>query len=855
MAFLFGAACGVIAAHWLGRRWGTLPVGLLLGCLVAGGATLRSWQLLSGDVAPTLAPLGVIFWANAYFTLLLIYVHDGSSRVRSVFMGCVFVFAAVAFGHWALINTRAAVNPGLWPLIQCYVAQALAFACVLVTLCISYQLLANRIPFLPRWCRFYIALVAAACVSAVVLGALFEGGRPGLGNAIRLDMSKFAIAMALLVPMGEIYLRYYSLMAGRPEKRRHIFDLVRWMPSYIAREHTEDRHLNLLRALPDLAFVVNEDGDVIEALNAEDAKFLPAPSRLRDCRLEDVFSVEVATRLHEAVRDALETGRIREVVYTLASGQRFFSALVSPYRDPVARENSVIVVSRDLTSTRQGMQSLEAEARRFRDAFGAVPAAIFIADEGGHVTMSGGSDEAALGLIPPPGGAPDPSGDFAKAHALCLAEGAACVQIDGGPKARFALVARKIAPRQGAPASIAGVVADIGPIAIRLEQRAETDREEGLTTFAGRVAHDINNLLVGITGHASLAVRNISPVSRARLNVEQLLKAAEQTTEFTRRLLVYAGRGPSRVRAVNANDLVRQMQPQLGKLLPSECALEVATAAHVGLVAGNPTNIETALWALVENAAQAYASGGGPIRISTGSGDPLPDGSRYIGERIPDDNLVWIEVSDEGCGITADTMRRIFDAFFTTREGHKGMGLAEALGLMRAINGGIAVWSAPGRGSRFRLCFPVHRLPPPEVLPAPPAGFRASGLALVVDDEESVRAVASEILEQMGFRVQTANDGKQGIDAAVEHIGELSLVLLDVTMPVMGGGDVFTSLRMLKPDLKIILSSGYPPSEVAADIEDSDSVGFLQKPYTADDLTAKVASLFIKTQPPTEITP
>jgi len=853
MALLIGAECGVIAAHWLGRRWGTLPVGLLLGCLVAGGASLRSWQLLSADVAPpTLGPLGVVFWANAYFTLLLIYVHDGSSRVRSLFLGCLFVFAAVAFGHWALIHSGAAVNPGLWPLVQCYVAQALVFSCVLVSICLPYQLLVNRMPFLPRWLRLYIALVAASCVSAVVLGALFEGGRPELGDAIRGDMAKFVFSTVLLVPLGEIYLRFFSLSGVQPEKRRHLFDLLRWVPSYLAREHTEDRHLNLLRSLPDLAFVVNERGDVIESLNADDSDFDPRPSMLRDCRLEDVFAVEIATRLHEAVRDALETGRTREVVYTLSEGQRFFSALVSVYHDPIVRENRAIVLSRDLTGTKQGMQSLEAEARRFRDAFGAMPAALFMADGNGRITMSGGADPDALAMLPGPDQHAEPSGEFVKAHALCLANGMACVRIGTGRDTgrSYALILRKLPPRHGGEApAVAGVIADIGPIATGWEREAERERADSLATFAGRAAHDLNNLLIGITGHASLAVRNISPVSRARLNVEQLLKAAEQTTEFTRKLLVYAGRGHSRVRAVDVNDLVREMQQQLEKVLPAGCVLQIDVGPRTALVAGNPSNIENALRALVENAVQSYGGAGGTIRITTGSGGPPPEGSRYVGECIPDTDVAWIEVADQGSGIPPDAMRRVFDAFFTTREGRKGMGLSEALGLMRAIKGGIAVWSAPGQGSRFRLCFPPHKLPPQEAIPAPPPGFRASGLALIVDDEEAVRAVASEILEQMGFRVQTANDGKQGIDAAVEHINELSLVLLDVTMPVMGGGDVFTSLRMLNPNLRIILSSGYPAGDATGNIGPSESVGFLQKPYTADDLTAKVAALFTEAPP------
>lgn len=849
IATLLGAQCGVVAAHWLGRRWGTLPVGLLLGSLIAGGAILRSWQVLSSDTAaPMLDPLGTVLWANACFAFLLIYVHDGSSRVRSLFLGCLFVFAAVGFGHWALIHSGATADPGIWPLIQCYVAQALAFACVLVTACISYQLLANRVPVIPRWLRFYVALAAASCVGAVVLGTLFEGSRPALGVAIRRDMAEFVFATILLIPLGEIYLRQFSLLRIRPEQRRHLFDLIRWMPSYLAREHTEDRHLNLLRSLPDLAFVVNEHGRVIEALNAEDANLQPPPSTLKDCPLTDVFTAEIAERFHEAVRDALESGRTREVVYTLAGGARFFSALVSPYHDPIVRENRAIVLVHDQTGARHGMQSLEAEARRFRDTFGAMPAALFMADAKGQILLSGGSDAAALALLPAPDKAPDPSTAFAKAIADCLARGSASCQLTApGPRRRrFVLLLRQTPGRREDEApTIAGLIADIDPLACAWEQQADQDRLEGLSAFAGRVAHDINNLLVGITGHASLAARNISPVSRARLNVEQLLKAADQTTEFTSKLLACAGHGQRpRLRAIDINDLVRHAIPRLSRDLPQGSSIQADTGPRVPLVLGESAAIETGLRALVENAAESYGGPGGAIRILTGSGNPLPDGRRHAGAPIDDARAVWIEVADDGEGIPDEAMRKVFEPFFSTRPGHGGMGLASALGLMRTLGGGIAAWSTRGTGSRFRLCFPPYQMPARPPSPEPIPDFTASGLALVVDDEEPVRAVAAEILAQMGFRVLTAADGKQGIDTAVENIGELTLVLLDATMPVMGGGHVFSSLRMLKPELRIILSSGYPQADVMENFQASDATGFLQKPYTADDLTATVANLF-----------
>jgi CheY-like chemotaxis protein len=252
-------------------------------------------------------------------------------------------------------------------------------------------------------------------------------------------------------------------------------------------------------------------------------------------------------------------------------------------------------------------------------------------------------------------------------------------------------------------------------------------------------------------------------------------------------------------------------------------------------VDGDPAQLRQVVMNLITNAADALPEGGGEIVLRTGRAAPGQDGA----ERV------LLEVADTGCGMDAETQARMFDPFFTTKFTGRGLGMAAVLGIVRGHEGAIEIDSAPGRGTRITVLLPVasaSREPVPAAavpLPAPPAAPAPATVedappatVLVVDDDPAVCSVARRALARHGFRVLEARDGARALEVFRERQPEISAVLLDLTMPEMGGDEVLRELRSLDPQVRVVLSSGFSESDVASQLgADSASAGFLQKPY------------------------
>jgi two-component system, cell cycle sensor histidine kinase and response regulator CckA len=404
----------------------------------------------------------------------------------------------------------------------------------------------------------------------------------------------------------------------------------------------------------------------------------------------------------------------------------------------------------------------------------------------------------------------------------------------------------------GAPVRVVGTHADITP---RHEAELERDRLqaqlqqaqrlEGLGVLAGGIAHDFNNLLVGILGNASLVERDLPPDSPAAPVVSEIRSAAARAADLTRQLLAYAGKGRFVVEPVQLSALAEEMAALLRSVISRRATLRAELGADLPGVEADATQLRQIVMNLITNASDALGDRHGVITVRTGTMDV---GVEFLRQAIGAPALspgpyVFVEVEDNGQGMDAATLARIFDPFFTTKFAGRGLGLAAALGIIRSHRGAIHVRSTPGSGTTVRIVLPAlgtRASPAPGTTTVPPDAWHGTGDVLLADDEPTVRIVAKRGLERLGFTVVESHDGQDAVDRVTAEPDRWRLVVLDLTMPRLGGDQALAAIRALRPGLPAVLYSGYSADELDAGLTEREQVTFLQKPFTFGSLTDAV---------------
>lgn len=382
---------------------------------------------------------------------------------------------------------------------------------------------------------------------------------------------------------------------------------------------------------------------------------------------------------------------------------------------------------------------------------------------------------------------------------------------------------------------------------LRLErQMQQAQKLESLGVLAGGIAHDFNNLLVGIMGNASLATSETTLPASARTLLDEIEHAAQRAAELTRQLLAYAGKGRFVVEPVALSTVVEDMLTLVRSAMSRKAELHLDLARKLPAISADATQLRQIVMNLLTNASDALEDRPGMIRLRTGvqEVDEVYRNALVGGEPLQDGAYVFLEVSDSGVGMNAETVSRIFDPFFTTKFTGRGLGLAATRGIVRGHNGAIRVYSEPGKGTTFKLFFPPipeEAVDRPAVLPT--SGWRGSGTVLVIDDEPAVRRVTRAILERLGFDVLEAVDGVVALETFVREREHIRLALLDLTMPRMDGEETFRRLRQLDPDVRVVLMSGYNSQNVTTQFAGKGLAGFVQKPFRADELEVQVRAV------------
>lgn len=373
------------------------------------------------------------------------------------------------------------------------------------------------------------------------------------------------------------------------------------------------------------------------------------------------------------------------------------------------------------------------------------------------------------------------------------------------------------------------------------EQLASAERMRSIGTLAGGVAHDFNNILMGIQGNVSLLLQGLEPGNPLRARLEEIEHCIESGAELSARILGFAQGGEYTLAPTDLNGLVRASLEMFGRTR-KEVAVHAACAADPATVEIDRAQIEQVLINLFVNAWQAMPAGGDLFLVTRNA---TLDETQAAAVGVEPGDYVQVAVRDTGCGIDPAVRERIFEPFFTTKDRGRGtgLGLASAYGIVRHHGGAIDVESAPGQGSTFTITLPLSRKP--VVAPAPLSGVAVpgAGAVLLVDDEPMILAVGRELLEHLGYTVLAAASGDQAIELLSANRGAVDAVVLDMVMAGLSGGETFDRLREIEPGIPVLLSSGYNVDSQAREILARGCDDFIQKPYTIGGLSRKLRAV------------
>lgn len=408
--------------------------------------------------------------------------------------------------------------------------------------------------------------------------------------------------------------------------------------------------------------------------------------------------------------------------------------------------------------------------------------------------------------------------------------------------------------QDGKPVRTRGVFRNITARKKLEEQLVQAQKLDSLGTMAGGIAHEFNNLLMGIIGFTELILSEKSTSSSNRQYAKNIEKAAQRAAKLTNQILAYVGQGKFHMEILDIEGILKNVERIIRAALPENIILKILSCDNQqSYIKGDETSIRELIIQIVNNAAESLGEKKGLITISTGTlkADQALLDSPYFDYELPEGLYKYIKIEDTGSGMDKEQILKIFDPFYTTKFPGRGLGLATVQGIVKRHHGTIKVESVLKKGSVFTILLPAVK----------PETERSSTLLgelisldkgksknsnktiMVVDDEDVVREVARIMLEAAGYNVFIAEDGKKAVDIFREHRMAIDLIILDIIMPEMDGPEAFEHIRGMSTDVPVLISSGYSEDKIASKFLMRDIAGILHKPYREKKLIQTVGKI------------
>ncbi|NIA16544.1 MAG: response regulator, partial [Nitrospiraceae bacterium] len=372
-------------------------------------------------------------------------------------------------------------------------------------------------------------------------------------------------------------------------------------------------------------------------------------------------------------------------------------------------------------------------------------------------------------------------------------------------------------------------------------QLRQSQKMEAVGQLAGGVAHDFNNLLQAILGYGDMALDAAGPDSPVRVSLDEMLKAGHRAKTLVRQLLAFSRRQVLEMDDVNLNDVVADLMKMIRRVIGEHITLDILAAHNLGIVRADPGQIEQILMNLCVNARDAMPTGG-TITIET-ENVRIDEAFCETHTWAKPGRYVLVSVTDTGCGMDDGTRDKVFEPFFTTKDVGEGtgLGLSTVYGLVKQHQGMVHVYSEVGKGTTFKIYLPLSERSAATVgdkIEGPVPG--GTETILLAEDDEMVRELTHAFLKRAGYTVLTGAGGEEALRVFEEHADEIDLALLDAIMPRLGGYAVFERIRIARPDIRVLFSSGYSMNAIHTNFVLDEGLALIQKPYQRDDLLRRV---------------
>jgi PAS domain S-box-containing protein len=567
----------------------------------------------------------------------------------------------------------------------------------------------------------------------------------------------------------------------------------------------------------------------------------------------------VSARRQERLSGTPFSGRHEHRIIRKDGVERWVEVLASPIE--YSGRPAIQVVNMDITERRKADLALRESEEYLNQIINRIGDAIFVKDSqhkfilvnDAMCALAGKCREQLLGLSVLGVLPDDLVAQLYNQEEDVLKTGNECVTEENLPDSQGdfrAMLSRKtLLMDKGGNRQVIGVLRDISEYKRLQQQFMQSQKMKAVGLLAGGVAHDFNNLLTVIKGYTEMLVKSYPPQDPIQLDLDQIYKAANQASTLTTQLLAFSRKQILQPEILDLNASIMHMSAMLRRLIGEDIELVTKTEQDLGPINADPGQIQQILLNLAVNARDAMPDGGKlTIEMANANLDedyvrahPLTKAGAYV----------MLAVSDNGIGMDSDTQARLFEPFFTTKEKGKGtgLGLPTVYGIVKQSDGFIWVYSELGKGSTFKIYFPRVEAESPKAMGTGNNEQSLQGIetVLVVEDEDSVRALTSRILIGKGYSVLQAANGNDALEIVQKHGGDIQLVITDVVMPGMGGKALGSKLKAIRPGIKILYVSGYTDNAIVHHGILDSGVDFLPKPYTVESLARKVRAVIDST--------